>query len=310
MKKQRNNFTSLDYFRKTYNSKSICLQEVFKARLQKTPFCVNAPECNAPTEEFYVLNVKTGKFICKNCNYTHSATEGTIFGNTYIPIEHLFDMINTFMHSRHGWTARAMSAECGYSERWCFDFLREIRELMGKENKRTFYGFIESDETYAKTGSNGRGRNYKKKRGRNNDDKTPVMAMLQRGKQNKVIAFAVKDCSALSLIPLIEKHVVKGSTILTDEWGGYVSLNKKGYNHNVVKHKEKEWVNGCACTNNLELFFRHFKRTIRTYTCVTREYIQDYVNECVYRWNYRTEKDVMFFSLLENLPPLKFLPKL
>ena len=46
-----------------------------------------------------------------------------------------------------------------------------------------------------------------------------------------------------TLIPIIEKYVVKGSLICTDGWTSYICLPAYGYHHGVCNHSIHEWVN-------------------------------------------------------------------
>lgn len=49
-----------------------------------------------------------------------------------------------------------------------------------------------------------------------------------------------------------------------DEWYAYNELHKK-FEHGVVKHGAKEYVNGLAYTNGVENFWSHMKRGISLY---------------------------------------------
>ena len=66
---------------------------------------------------------------------------------------------------------------------------------------------------------------------------------------------------ANTLIPLIEKHVVEGTTIITDLWGDYNSLHELEFNHltvnlslNIVDPHTY------AHTQNIESSWRPFKK--------------------------------------------------
>lgn len=39
-----------------------------------------------------------------------------------------------------------------------------------------------------------------------------------------------------TLLPIIQKHVISGTTIITDQWRGYVGLQSQGFTHLTVNH--------------------------------------------------------------------------
>ncbi|XP_028970911.1 uncharacterized protein LOC105030231 isoform X2 [Esox lucius] len=65
-----------------------------------------------------------------------------------------------------------------------------------------------------------------------------VFGMLEvKHNRRRPILKMVKDRSQETLIPIIRRHVRRGSTILSDCWRAYVrSLNRLGYNHQTVNH--------------------------------------------------------------------------
>ena len=69
-------------------------------------------------------------------------------------------------------------------------------------------------------------------------------------------------------------------------------MTKEGYDHLIVNHSKREFVR-CKDihTNSIEGFGGHFKRVIfSTYHCVSKDYVQRYIDEQSYRWNTREEK--------------------
>ena len=48
---------------------------------------------------------------------------------------------------------------------------------------------------------------------------------------NTVLLFPVTDKRDKTLIPIIQRHVVPGSTIYSNGWSAYCSLNDFGYDH-------------------------------------------------------------------------------
>jgi hypothetical protein len=53
-----------------------------------------------------------------------------------------------------------------------------------------------------------------------------------------------------SLIDIVCKNVGYGSTVITDEYRVYESLEEHGFIHKSVKHSEKEYANGIVHMNN------------------------------------------------------------
>ena len=54
----------------------------------------------------------------------------------------------------------------------------------------------------------------------------------------EVRMFIVEKRDAKTLIPLIQKHVLPGTEIVSDEWKAYNSLNNIGYDHFTVNHSK------------------------------------------------------------------------
>ncbi len=50
--------------------------------------------------------------------------------------------------------------------------------------------------------------------------------------------FVVKRRDAKTLIPIIKRNIQSGSDIHSDEWRAYNEVNKHGYQHFKVNHKE------------------------------------------------------------------------
>ncbi len=67
-----------------------------------------------------------------------------------------------------------------------------------------------------------------------------------------------------TLLPLIQKHVAVGTTIYSDCWKAYGSLEELGYQHFTVNHSEnyKDPETGVH-TNNIESNWRPLKRALQ-----------------------------------------------
>ena len=68
-----------------------------------------------------------------------------------------------------------------------------------------------------------------------------------------------------TLLPLIEKHMAKGTTIVSDCWKACINLKKHGYEHRTVNHS-KEFVNSEGFhTNKMEGHWRQAKSKLPSF---------------------------------------------
>lgn len=133
-------------------------------------------------------------------------------------------------------------------------------------------------------------------RGTGGIGKTPVIGVLERG--GNVQAKVVTDITSQTLLPNIMENVEKGATVCTDEWCSYNALAKAGYNHHRVAHGLREYVRNGVHTNSIEGFWSQLKRSINgTFHHVSKQHLQSYVNEFVYRYNLRQSEQPIFSDL-------------
>lgn len=106
--------------------------------------------------------------------------------------------------------------------------------------------------------------------------------------KSKVRCKVVPDTKAETIQPIIRNNVIENSKLVSDEWIAYNGLDDS-YNHVVIDHRAKEYVNENGDTTNaLEGFWTGLKRAyIGIYHHVSKKHLQFYVNEVEYRYNTR-----------------------
>jgi hypothetical protein len=109
-----------------------------------------------------------------------------------------------------------------------------------------------------------------------------------------------------TLIPLIQKHVEVGSTIMHDEWGAYDNLEQYGYHHLSVNHTRYfvDPISG-ANTQTIESNWRPLKANILRTQSIRKEYLADHL--CEYLWRRNVDKSrggEYFESLVEDITAL------
>ena len=146
-------------------------------------------------------------------------------------------------------------------------------------NNNPLSGVVETDETYI--GGRERGKNV------TTQNKAVVFGMVERG--GNVRAEQVATAGARVLLPRIQESITPGTIVYSDQARVYRTLHRIGYYHDSVNHSVGEYGRGIVHTNTIEGFWSQLKRSVDgTYHCVSRKYLQLYLNEFVYRYNHRT----------------------
>jgi len=260
-------------FEAEYPDDDACLESVFQNRFGDLKFC---PKCAAETN-FYRIK-KRQAYACQWCAYQLHPLADTIFRKTTTPLKDWFYAIYLFSVSKNGVSAKELERHLGVTYKTAWRMCKQIRLLMAQEESN-LSGIVEMDETYM-------GSSDPTKLKSRNTRKTPVIGAVERG--GEVRAETAKDAKAESIIPLVWKYVDVNATLHTDEWRAYRQLARMGYEHKTVRHADKQWKKGNVHTNSIEGFWGQMKRSISgTYHSVSPKYLQHYVDEFVFRYNFR-----------------------
>jgi transposase len=174
-----------------------------------------------------------------------------------------------------------------------FNLFREaiLKDSLSKQVKIS--GEFELDESYFGA------RRVRGKRGRGAAGKTPVFGLLKR--DGKVLVEIVKNCSKAQLMPIIQGHILEGSTIHTDGWPAYDGLILNGYDHHRVYHSHNEFARGKCHVNGIESFWSFTKRRLAKFNGLTDEKFILHLKECEFRFNNREENlDELVFKIFRK----------
>jgi transposase-like protein len=271
-------------FNKQFKSDAACLDFIYHQRFPEGATCF---QCGKKDHFHPVSGRRSYACMCGEQIYP---TVGTIFHKSTTSLKTWFFAMFLMTCSKNGVSAKELERQLGVTYKCAWRMAHQILQLL-KEERIELSGIVESDETFIG------GRTTMDKKTAN---KTPVMGMLER--QGNVVAKVVPDVKAESILPHIEKTVLPQSTIVTDEWKGYLRLKHRDFKHETVHHKSKEWVRGIFHTNSIEGFWSQLKRSINgTFHHVSRKHLQKYVNEFAYRYNRRKSETPMFCHLLSEV---------
>lgn len=261
-------------FHKAFPDDAACLDYVFQLRFGSLDQC---PHCGKQFSYSKVSSKKKYKCAFTGCEIAPLAD--TIFHKSSTALTTWFYAIYLFSVSKNGVSGKELERQLGVTYKTAWRMAKQIRELFTEESGDSFKGTVEVDETYV--GGKRRG-----KRGRGADAKAPVIGVVERN--GCVQATVSLDTKASTVLPMINRKVEKGARVITDEYRSYDRVSLHGFKHDRIKHSEKKYVVGDVHTNTIEGFWSQLKRGINgTYHSVSPKYLQKYVDEFAYRYNYR-----------------------
>lgn len=279
---------------KHLNDEKAAYEYLANFRWPEGPRCVH---CDS--DRVYTLNVKNVKRVvlkCGACRKQFSATVGTIFEDSHIPLSKWFMALQLMCSSKKGMSAHQLHRMLGITYKSAWFMGHRIRHAMKQSPfGGKMGGIIEADETYI--GGKARGQGV----GRGTTNKSMVFSLVQRG--GNVRSFTIPNVTAANLKPILREHVSADARVMTDEWVGYRGLKKEFADHQTVNHSHDEYVRGEASTNTVEGYFSLLKRGLTgTYHHVSRHHLHRYLAEFDFRYNARKDSDaVRNFLALKNV---------
>ena len=229
---------------------------------------------------------------CRKGNaYRFSLTVKTIFENTKYPLRVWFHVLYLMLTSKKGISALQIQRMIGSgSYSTAFYVCHRLRAAMKDPEFRQLMGIVEIDETYV--GGKERNKHVGKRGNWASQGKTEVIGAISR--KGNVICQMIEEADFTTYNNFVRQTVdSKVSLIATDESYRYRSLNRMGFPHAFVTHKNDEYVRGEVHTQNIESFWSLLKRgIIGTYHNVSKKYLPLYLAEFSFRFNNRHEPDI------------------
>ncbi len=258
-----------------------CRKFLEELRWQGQPIC---PHCHEQSERHYKLTSRgifRGLYKCHKCRKRFTVTVGTMFEGSKIPLNNWFYAIYVFISHKKGISSHQLAEDIKVTQKTAWFMLERIRHNMKGMIKVNFGDETQIDETYV--GGRNKGR-VKNNQGRSLKTKVPVMGLISNGMAR---TFVVPNTKGTILKPIVKLFVKKGTTIVTDGWGGYKGLSKD-YTHKVVDHGSGEYVRDSFHTNTIEGFWSQLKRGIfGIYHHISPKHLNNYCAEFEFRYNAR-----------------------
>jgi transposase-like protein len=234
------------------------------------------------------------------CKQQFSATNGSIFHDSHLPLHKWFMAIALIVDAKKGISAKQVQQHLGigsYKTAWYV--CHRVRKAMVDSAPKPLTGVVEVDETYI--GGTAVRRFQKNPTVR--PPKEIVLAMRERNTKNstgRVRYFHVPDAKRVTIQPIIEANIADNAKrIYTDSSVIYdfsINVTHK-HKHRTVNHSQQWVVPGSRIhTNTVESSFSLLKRgLIGSFHRVSIKHLHRYLTEFEYRFNER--KNVERFEL-------------
>jgi transposase-like protein len=249
---------------------------------------ITCPRCEKPATAI----TNRFQYDCDECHYQFSATSGTIFHDTHLPLTKWFLATYLLCESKKGMSACQIQRTLGISYKTAWYLCHRIRAAMLEVAPEPLDGTVEIDETYVAG---------KKRRWRAKGDVSVVIGIRKRNGDLRMIR--AKDAKAATIREILGNNLSdEVEVILTDESAIYPWAldNMQKSKHKTINHT-REYAHGDVHTNTVESAFSLLKRGIvGTWHKVSAKHLPAYLDEMCFRFNNR-KNQFLFRDTLTKL---------
>ena len=266
-----------------YHDEDAARKHLEALRWPDGPVC---PHCGVIDNavELQGKSTRPGVWKCRDCRKPFSATVGTVFERSKIPLSKWLLATALMTASKKGISSHQIHRTLGVTYKTAWFMTHRIREAMRDTSTDKLggdgtSGIVEADETYfGKTKGHGKGAHISKKQ--------KVVALVER--KGRVRAYHVPTVNAETLKPILEAQIAKSARLMTDSAGLYTKIGESFASHETVDHSIGEYARDDVTTNTVESYFGILKRGITgIYQHVSPEHLHRYVGEFSFRHNNR-----------------------
>ena len=281
-------------FQSQFATEEACQEYLLSCRWPDGFLC---PRCGS--RNAYEL-MKLRRWQCIACRRQVSLTAGTIFQNTRTPLAAWFWAAYLMTTDKRGVSALLLQHQLGlprYETAWMM--LHKFRRAMVDLAREPLWGEVEVDETWV-GGPQAGLLGSRQLKGRK--AALVLVAVERRGRGTGRIRMAViPDFKRVTLTGFLKQNVAPGSTVYTDGLKSFTGLQEAGFRHvprnqplqsDLRKGAKSAVPLADRAIGNLQQWL------IGTYHGVSRDQLQCYLDEFVFRHNRRGQPMAAFQTLL------------
>ncbi len=236
------------------------------------------------------ITYRKGVWKCRSCRKQFTATVGTIFEDSHIPLHKWLHAFHLLCASKKGMSAHQLHRMLGVTYKSAWFMAHRIRYAMAHLNLPKLSGTVEVDETYV-GGKQEYGPHGLRK---NKSNKAPVVSLVERG--GNVRSFHTEVVTGKTPKQVVKENVSRDAHVMTDDHPSYGGLGKHFRRHSTIRHTWKVYARKegdvLISTNTIEGYFSILKRGITgVYHHVGKQHLHRYLSEFDFRYNSRHSED-------------------
>jgi transposase-like protein len=240
--------------------------------------------------------VRYGLYRCNACSKQFTATVGTVFEASHIPLHKWLQAAFLLNSSKKGISAKQIERTLQVTYKSAWFMMHRLREAMAPGGKLPPMGgegrVIEADETYMgkRDGKPSKPDTFITGFGWQEHPKIEtqrkIVSLVERGGSAR--SFIVDKVDKRTIVKILHKNADTASTLMTDESGIYPAAGAHYADHQTVNHSQYEYARGAASTNTVEGFFSIFKRGMKgIYQHCSEKHLHRYLAEFDFRYSNR-----------------------
>jgi transposase-like protein len=246
---------------------------------------------------------RKGLYQCNACREQFTATVGTVFERSKIPLTKWLAATYLMSASKKGVSAHQLHRMLGVTYKTAWFMAHRIREAMGEKNEplggdgktveadETYFGQVESPRAERKDGkpfAADQADRGSRRGGHGSANKRAVIGLVER--RGRVKTFRVDAANKETVGKIVRENVRKESRLHTDQSHLYKAVGKEMGAHETVNHGADEWVRGDVHTNSIESYWSVFKRGMKgIYQHCDEKHLHRYLAEFDFRHNRRAK---------------------
>lgn len=291
--------TTFSEFHSWFSDAEGCLAFLERLRWPDGFVCPNCATIGEP------LRIRRGRLRCRACRAETSATAGTIFADTKLPLTTWFQTVWLVTNQKHGTSALDLQRAIGMSYETAWTVLHKLRRAMVREGRESLAGVVEVDETYV-------GGVVPGGRGRGALGKAIAAIAVERlgvGQQSKRVALGrvrlqrIPNVQMTTLTDFVLDTCDLDAVIYTDHWVGYNDLGNVGYTHvktNISASGDPAHV-AMPCVHRVASLLKRWLLGTHQGGVSIRQ-LDFYLDEFVFRFNRRKSRSrgMLFYRLMEQ----------